>query len=71
MRGRSSLNCCAQDLVNGDGNLVGWQADRRDPDTGAPVANEVTFPSGMKALADQIHAMGLKVRAAIPLPSYN
>jgi alpha-galactosidase len=41
--------------------LTGWHAPTRDNSTGAPVADPVKFPDGIKALADKIHAMGLKV----------
>ncbi|CCM02216.1 uncharacterized protein FIBRA_04296 [Fibroporia radiculosa] len=37
-----------------------WQAPARNATTGAPIADPTKFPSGMKALADQIHSMGLK-----------
>ena len=37
----------------------GWMADRRDPD-GNLVADPNKFPSGMKAIADYVHARGLK-----------
>jgi alpha-galactosidase len=36
-----------------------WQAEKR-ADDGAPVANPVKFPSGMKNLTASIEAMGLK-----------
>lgn len=36
-----------------------WQRSR-DPATGDIVADPVTFPSGMKALADYVHSLGLK-----------
>ena len=42
--------------------LAGWQADGRDSKSGAPAAHPTRFPSGIKALADQVHGMGLKVR---------
>ncbi|KAJ3479183.1 hypothetical protein NLI96_g9237 [Meripilus lineatus] len=38
-----------------------WQAPARDPNTGAPVANSDKFPRGIKALADDVHALGMKV----------
>ncbi|PCH33471.1 glycoside hydrolase family 27 protein [Wolfiporia cocos MD-104 SS10] len=37
-----------------------WQAPQRNATTGAPVADPTKFPSGMKAVADQIHSLGLK-----------
>ncbi|KAH9947978.1 glycoside hydrolase superfamily [Amylocystis lapponica] len=37
-----------------------WQAPARDATTGAPIADPVKFPTGMKNLSDQIHSMGLK-----------
>ncbi|KAI0374369.1 alpha-galactosidase [Pilatotrama ljubarskyi] len=37
-----------------------WHAPARDPDTGAPVADPEKFPNGIKAVADQVHDMGLK-----------
>ena len=37
----------------------GWMADRRDA-AGNLVADPAKFPSGMKALADYVHARGLK-----------
>ncbi|TCD67535.1 hypothetical protein EIP91_012289 [Steccherinum ochraceum] len=37
-----------------------WHADSRDPDTGAPRADPTKFPDGIKGVADQIHALGLK-----------
>ncbi|KAI1797693.1 glycoside hydrolase [Ganoderma leucocontextum] len=37
-----------------------WQADARDPSTGAPVEDKSKFPNGIKAVADQVHSMGLK-----------
>ncbi|KDQ49597.1 glycoside hydrolase family 27 protein [Jaapia argillacea MUCL 33604] len=37
-----------------------WQAPARDNATGAPVADPTKFPNGVKALSDQLHAMGLK-----------
>ncbi|KAI0768483.1 alpha-galactosidase [Trametes elegans] len=37
-----------------------WQAPARDPDTGAPVADPEKFPRGVKDVADQVHALGLK-----------
>ena len=40
---------------------IGWQAPARDPNTGAPVANSDKFPRGIKALADDVHALGMKV----------
>ena len=40
---------------------TGWQADHRDPKTGAPVAHPGKFPNGIKYIADEIHALGLKV----------
>ena len=42
--------------------ILGWQADARDPDTGAPIAHTGKFPNGIKDLADKVHDMGLKVR---------
>lgn len=48
---------------------VGWQADRRDPSTGAPVENKDKFPNGMKDVSDKIHAMGLKVCRLTGQPS--
>ena len=41
---------------------TGWQSDARDPDTGAPVEDKSKFPDGIKAVADQVHSLGLKVR---------
>ena len=41
---------------------LGWQANARDPSTGAPVEDPSKFPNGIKAVADQIHSLGLKVR---------
>jgi alpha-galactosidase len=38
----------------------GWHAPARDPTTGAPLADPVRFPNGIKAVADQVHALGLK-----------
>lgn len=38
-----------------------WHASSRDPATGAPRADPGKFPNGIKALADQVHALGLKV----------
>ncbi|KAI0757206.1 glycoside hydrolase [Daedaleopsis nitida] len=38
-----------------------WQADTRDPETGAPVAHPDKFPNGFKDLADKIHDMDLKL----------
>ncbi|KAH8093845.1 alpha-galactosidase [Cristinia sonorae] len=38
-----------------------WHADSRDPDTGAPRANTERFPNGIKGVADQVHALGLKI----------
>lgn len=38
-----------------------WQADARDSQSGAPIAHPDKFPHGIKALADEIHSMGLKV----------
>lgn len=40
-----------------------WHASSRDPKTGAPVADPEKFPNGIKALADEIHSLGLKVRS--------
>ncbi|KAI0361839.1 alpha-galactosidase [Trametes cingulata] len=37
-----------------------WHAPARDPNTGAPVADPDKFPNGIKAVADQVHDMGLK-----------
>ncbi|KAL1952162.1 hypothetical protein VTO73DRAFT_1311 [Trametes versicolor] len=37
-----------------------WHAAARDPDTGAPVADATKFPNGIKALADEVHGLGLK-----------
>ncbi|PIL32160.1 hypothetical protein GSI_06866 [Ganoderma sinense ZZ0214-1] len=37
-----------------------WQADARDPSTGAPVEDKSKFPNGIKAVADQVHSLGLK-----------
>ncbi|OJT12590.1 Alpha-galactosidase [Trametes pubescens] len=37
-----------------------WHAAARDPDTGAPVADPSKFPNGIKALADEVHGLGLK-----------
>ena len=58
-----SLSMIAQRRVaeNNRRGPAGWQADRRDPGTGAPVENKDKFPNGMKDVADKIHAMGLKV----------
>jgi len=38
----------------------GWMSMERDPVTGDLVADPKKFPSGIKALADYIHAKGLK-----------
>src|ERR1700685_2975133 len=38
----------------------GWMAMERDPKTGDLVADPEKFPHGMKALADYVHAKGLK-----------
>ena len=37
-----------------------WQV-ARDPITGVIIADPVTFPSGIKALADYVHSYGLKL----------
>ncbi|KAJ3479182.1 hypothetical protein NLI96_g9236 [Meripilus lineatus] len=37
-----------------------WHAPARDAATGAPVADPQKFPNGIKALSDEIHALGLK-----------
>ncbi|CAD7942549.1 unnamed protein product [Amoebophrya sp. A120] len=37
-----------------------WQADARDQDTQKLVADPHRFPNGIRAVADQIHALGLK-----------
>lgn len=37
-----------------------WHADRRAPD-GRPLANPDTFPDGIAAVADAVHALGLKL----------
>jgi alpha-galactosidase len=37
-----------------------WHAPHRNSSTGAPVADPVKFPNGIKALSDQLHNMGLK-----------
>ncbi len=39
-----------------------WHASTRDPDTGAPRADPQKFPTGIKALSEEIHALGLKVK---------
>src|ERR1700761_793564 len=41
-----------------------WHAASRDNTTGAPVADPVRFPNGLKHVADQIHSLGLK--ASLP-----
>lgn len=46
-----------------------WHASGRDPKTNAPLADPVKFPNGIKALADSVHALGLKVRHVLPIPS--
>jgi len=38
-----------------------WHAPARDPSTGAPVADPQKFPNGISGVADQVHAMGLKL----------
>jgi len=38
-----------------------WHASTRDPDTGAPRADPQKFPTGIKALSQEIHALGLKI----------
>jgi alpha-galactosidase len=38
-----------------------WAEPQRDPATGRYVANHARFPSGIKALADYVHARGLKL----------
>ena len=40
----------------------GWHDVSRDPDTGAPRADPERFPSGIKAISDKVHALGLKAR---------
>lgn len=47
---------------------VGWQADARDPETGAPVENKDKFPNGFKDVADKVHDLGLKVRPRCMYP---
>ncbi|MFD9076587.1 alpha-galactosidase, partial [Streptomyces lasiicapitis] len=37
-----------------------WAAEKRDPATGRLTAHPERFPSGIKALADYVHARGLK-----------
>jgi alpha-galactosidase len=37
-----------------------WQAPARDPVTGAPLADPVKFPNGIKHLSDKVHDLGLK-----------
>ncbi|KDQ55671.1 glycoside hydrolase family 27 protein [Jaapia argillacea MUCL 33604] len=37
-----------------------WHAPARDPITKEPLANPVTFPSGIKSVADKVHDLGLK-----------
>jgi len=37
-----------------------WQAASRDPDTGAPRPDPTRFPRGIKAVAGEVHALGLK-----------
>ncbi|EED81247.1 candidate alpha-galactosidase from glycoside hydrolase family GH27 [Postia placenta Mad-698-R] len=37
-----------------------WQAPDRNATTGAPIADPTKFPSGMAAVADQVHLLGLK-----------
>jgi len=41
--------------------LTGWQDASRDPDTDAPRPDPERFPNGIKAVSDQVHALGLKV----------
>lgn len=38
-----------------------WHAPTRNPDSGAPRADPQRFPRGIKALSDEIHALGLKI----------
>ncbi len=38
-----------------------WHADARDPKTGAPMYDTAKFPSGLKAITDYAHDLGLKV----------
>ena len=40
---------------------AGYLVHERDPATGALVANNTKFPSGMRSLADWLHARGLKL----------
>jgi len=37
-----------------------WHAATRDPETGAPRPDPTRFPNGMKAVADEVHDLGLK-----------
>lgn len=45
--------------------LLGWQAPDRNATTGAPIADPTKFPSGMAAVADQVHLLGLKVKCRL------
>ncbi|KDQ06371.1 glycoside hydrolase family 27 protein [Botryobasidium botryosum FD-172 SS1] len=38
-----------------------WQAPSRDPQTQSPRADPTRFPRGIKAVADEVHELGLKV----------
>jgi alpha-galactosidase len=40
--------------------LLGWHAPKRDPNTGAPMADPTRFSNGIKHLAGAVHALGLK-----------
>ncbi|KZT51903.1 glycoside hydrolase family 27 protein [Calocera cornea HHB12733] len=37
-----------------------WHDSTRDPDTGAPRPDPTRFPNGIKAVADEVHSLGLK-----------
>jgi len=38
-----------------------WHDVSRDPNTGAPRPDPERFPNGIKAVSDQVHALGLKI----------
>ncbi|KAF9518454.1 glycoside hydrolase family 27 protein [Hydnum rufescens UP504] len=71
----STILGAARKIVSSDSRIMGinnhvaldvimddcWHASTRDPITGAPQADAVKFPNGIKSLADQVHALGLKI----------
>ena len=55
----TSIHVCL--TWSGCGKTDDCWAERRRDSRGKLVANQTTFPSGIKALADYVHARGLKL----------